>query len=876
MNRINGLCLIMIIAIISLSCSDSVPLFEEMSKGRADKLERIEVTPGDVTLDDASYCMLSATGYYNDGSTDDLTTKCEWASDDPNKAVVSAGGYVQARTLEGSVIISARYDTLNSQTKIKIDIRLAKIDLIPSSKTLDSDNQVALTATGTTTDGAVLDLTKTVTWTVDPFTKGTVNDSGLFIANDITGTVKVKAVSPDGNVTSNESVIILKLTELFVDASFTAEAGDGTKTKPYAKIHDAIEKAKLVGATRIIVAKGAYIENLIVDRNISLYGGYNPVYTGGAWARDAIVVPSDTTIQANGNTAIIYTGGLTEATVLDGFRVIGGNSSSSTSNSILCSLSSPAIKHNEIYGGLSTGVSVGILAQTSSPVIKDNPIISGGLPGYAGGGADNFAILCQSFSNPVIEGNGSDTTPSQTITGPAGGESTYRIKCESSSNAIIKNNTIETTIGVSVSAARGILAISSSPLIEGNTIESATTGNMVIRGENTSAQIKGNSIGGSIYITSGSMNTVIDGFVDSDEDGLNDGGQTIEGDITVTGASTGVSIRNHVCEEDGSSTEYLAHYGRRSTKYILGAVTFDGNSSGTVEKNVMNRIILYNSSYANINKNIIINSRRGIYLSDGSSATISRNCILVTGSYYNTIYGIGIVDHNTTTINNNIIIVENTDAGMTQCVDVDFIDSTIILTNNLIISKSNSSTAYGIGLAHYNISFINRFYNNIFLFPGSPVKYGIVCMGDNGCLPELVQNNYFIGTPNYAFVDDYTPANNRTTGVLINNLYSVALRVYANNADETSANVKWARYSSSYTGLDLLKNDFHLQNLSTLKNKGRSSTGVTGTGHSYITYDWENMTPDFDGVSRLNPAGDDVKGVAEGYFAVGPYEYAAP
>lgn len=859
MKKQRGLLSIIMLAVLLFGCSDSVPLFDEMSKGRSDKLERIEIYPDDIILDDASYCMLTATGYYNDGSSDDITTKCEWTSDDPNKAVVSAGGYVQARTLNGKANISARYDTLGSDSKITIDIRLTKIDLTPVEKILDSDNQVSLTATGITSDGAALDLTKTVTWSVDPLTKGSVNDAGLFTANDVTGTVTVKAVSPDGSISSNGSIITLQLTELFVDASYPAGAGDGTKLKPYSKIRDAIEKATLVGAVRINVAKGTYVENLIIDRNVSLYGGYNRA--GGNWTRDATVIPADTEIRANGNIAILYSGGLTEATVLDGFRITGGTGTSATSNGIYCSGASPLITHNEIFGGSSTGVSVGILVQTSSPVIKDNPVVSGGLPGYTGGGADNFAILCQSFSNPVIEGNGSESASSQIITGPAGGESTYRIKCESSSNAIIKYNKIETTIGGSVGFARGIFAISSSPLIEGNTIESAATSNLVIRGENTSSQIKGNSIGGSIYITSGSMNTVIDE------------NKIIKGDITITGASTGVAIRNHVIT-DPEDVNYKTHYGRSSTKIIEGQITCDGSSTGMVENNVVKQIYIKGAGYLLVRNNIILmGNGTALYVNNGSAYIIGNYIQSFDDESSNDMHGI-YIGHTggITGITNNIIYAYNVNETSTGTlygvVILDMTGTTALKNNLLCLEKPNSSTyrSVGIIISEMNADRSSRLYNNIIYMRGGTGNRNGIYLQDATIIPRFVVSNYFVNcnyTVNGAVQYTDSTALNGRDGV--GGYYDLNTDVLFNpSTDPTFLAAKWKNFDTTRIGEAFINNDFRLNASSVFVNKGQSPKDFP----SYES-DCVYISPDFNGTVRTNASGD----LVTGEFEVGPYEY---
>ncbi len=835
------------------ACSGDLPLFNDMHRGRSDMLERIEITPGDIVLEDKAYSMLIATGYYNDGSSSDLTSKCEWSCDDQKVAVVSAGGYLQARTLSGSANITARYDQLINVAKVTVNIRLVSIEITPASSSLWSTNQIYFTATGITSDGTLIDMTKTVQWSATPFTLAEIDANGLFMARGTSGTVTVTAGSSDGTVISNSASVELNLTTLYVDAAFTESAGDGTKEKPFPTINQAIRRAETIGATRINVAKGTYNEDIIIKSNISLYGGYISYYSGADWTRPATVTPSDTIIIASGNTAVLYMNGLTAATVIDGFQIVGGNSADlSTSTAIMCNNASPTIQNNEIYGGKSSLMSVGILNQTSSPIIRNNPVISGGLADYTGGGADNFAILCQSFSNPIIEGNGSDTTPSQIITGPTGGTSTYRIKCESSSNASIKNNYIETTVTGKVATAKGILAISSSPNIQGNIINSALTTNILIRGENTSFKILSNSINGSIYITSGSMNPVLDN------------NKIIKGDITVSGASTGVTIRNHIIK-DSADANYNSNYGVSTKKIIEGAITYSGSSTGTILNNCLNYIRITGDAFSNIQDNFFFSSdvMYPIAITSGGVARIFRNYIQqisnqvqLIGLYFNN-------SGNGSTINNNIIYVNNLKidgSGSNIGIYFDNIASDNIISNNIIFVES-LGTKNGIGF--YNIDCDTsaiRLYNNVIFIKGNASLYGLY-QNSTG-LMYAMQANYFINCGS-----TYAGSHTCADATALNNLDGSGGMFDLNVSLASSAATNlWTDYNSSRTGSDFILNDFHLKSSSLLRNAGKDPEDIS----IWVATDANYISPDFDSVSRIIPPNTSV---VTGSFSIGPYEY---
>jgi|GEM_PF-3642765 len=847
--------LVIALGVIFAGCSSNNPLFKDMRDGRADKLESIEINQGDVLLRKESFKMLTVTGRYNDGSSEDITAKCEWICDDQKVAVVSANGYLQSRALVGTAYITARYGSLSCAVKVEVDIRLVSLSISPTSTTLRSNNQICFSATGTTSDGVTLDLTKTVQWSVSPDDCAEIDTNGLFMAREISGNITVTAKSPDGKVLSNEGKVILELSELYVDKAYTGTA-DGTKEKPFRSISRAVAHAETTGAVRINVAKGVYNEDLIIKHNISLFGGYVSVYSGADWTRSPSVVPSDTQIQAIGNTAILYLDGLTAATVIDGFRVVGGdNSALSTTTAIMCSNASPSIRNNEIYGGKSSRMSVGILNQTSSPVIENNPVISGGLPSYSGGGVDNIAILCQSFSNPIIKGNGSAAIPSQIITGPSGDESTYRIKCESSSNPEIDGNTVEATVNSKVASARGILAMGSSPYIHGNNIVAASPDCLCIRGENTSFRITGNTIAGRITVTSVSKNPSIFSNLQ------------IGGSVLVEGGSSGVSIRDNI-NIDASDSEYKVHYGRSMKNVIRASVEFSGSASGIVSNNALGFLSASDGANVVFDGNYIITTDRvvGIMI-NGASGSVTRNLVCVECDYDSgTVAGIHFGNSTKSSlICNNIVFSHNTSTSSptgSKGISVNYCMITCMY-NNIIITRNDSvessSHAIGFFLKEFNERNTMRLFNNIIRTVGGGI--GIV-VTDKTLYPSIITNNIFIGTPTifHDSVDSY--AN-------IDEFESLDRDNFKSNVFATISVVGWESYLSSGSLNTFADNIFRIKTSSILHKKGKSPDDYIGTpyGSAFAV----SISPDFAGKIRTRDE-DNTMLKDTGLFSAGPYE----
>ncbi len=743
-----------------LSCSDSNPIFQEVTKGRAEVIA-IEITPDTMTIDNSSTNQkFTVYAKYQDETKTDVTAQAQWISTDTTIGTVNQQGYFQIRNI-GQTTITAAFQGFMSNT-------------------------------------------------------ATITVSGYSI--------------------------------VYVDKNYTGIT-DGTKTQPFNTITDAVNHAKDIGARRINVAKGNYTELIQIDRDISLYGGYEAMYNGDDWMIDTNAKPSDTTITSQGTITIQYSGGLTSSTTLRNFRITGSTDATNNSSiAIFIQQASPTIEDNEIFAGTCTGISVAILNQTASPIIKNNSIISGGLPVengfHTGGGADNIAILNQSFSSPTIQGTRTNMDSSQVITGPTGGENTFRIKCESSSNPNISGNKIEllTDQMANGDKVKGILAIGSSPVIENNIVSSTENSRLAIRGENTSFQIKNsNHITGSIEVTSNSTNVIIDS------------NEMIDGDINVSGASTEISITNHYGKET-DDCNFIAHYGKCEEKRI-GKVTFDATSRGTLQDNASDIILVLNNSYVQIHDNIVKSSELTGIRIEAANANISRNYIEVINNYNGTISGIKI-ENNTDSIYilNNIIYAKNLNnsnsSSISNAAYLNHIGGAVRFHSNLLVNEvsHNNANNYGIFIVSFTSNDVFRFINNIFYSISGLTRYGIYNT-DSDNEPRIIAGNYFLNTHYlYNEYSSHSTLNSHSVDYTLNNTTSLS-------------NTHWINTNPS----KFIEKNFNIANSSTdFYNKG---VNVQAMNPDYVS----RSTEDFYKNTRTI-----TENVLTGEFSVGPFEYFGP
>jgi trimeric autotransporter adhesin len=131
-------------------------------------LTSINVTPNTPTVPKGSVVTFTATGVYNDNSTQNLTTLVTWTSSDTNVAVISntAGSQGFATCANtGPSTITATLGGISGTAALTVTAAtLVAIDISPTNPSIAKGTTQQFMATGTYTDFTTQDITSTVTW----------------------------------------------------------------------------------------------------------------------------------------------------------------------------------------------------------------------------------------------------------------------------------------------------------------------------------------------------------------------------------------------------------------------------------------------------------------------------------------------------------------------------------------------------------------------------------------------------------------------------------------------------------------------------------------------------------------------------------------
>jgi uncharacterized protein YjdB len=149
----------------------------------AARLVSISISPAAPTVYRGLTQTFTATGVYDDNTTQDLTTEVTWASSNPGIAAISnaAGSEGRARAISlGQTTIQASLGTISGATPLTVTAApLISLAITPSAPRIANGTVQPFVATGTFANGTTQDLTTQVTWAAgDPSVASISNAQG--------------------------------------------------------------------------------------------------------------------------------------------------------------------------------------------------------------------------------------------------------------------------------------------------------------------------------------------------------------------------------------------------------------------------------------------------------------------------------------------------------------------------------------------------------------------------------------------------------------------------------------------------------------------------------------------------------------------------
>jgi uncharacterized protein YjdB len=169
----------------------------------------IAVAPANSSIANGTTEQLTATGFYSNGNTQDLTTQVSWTSSSDTMATVNSLGLVTG-TGVGSPTMTATLAGVSGSTTVTVTAAvLTSITINPANSSIPAGTHEQLMAIGSFSDGTTKDVTQSLTW-------GSSDQSLAIVSNAagsqglVTGTamggVTISAVLP--GVTGSAAVTV--------------------------------------------------------------------------------------------------------------------------------------------------------------------------------------------------------------------------------------------------------------------------------------------------------------------------------------------------------------------------------------------------------------------------------------------------------------------------------------------------------------------------------------------------------------------------------------------------------------------------------------------------------------------------------------------
>jgi hypothetical protein len=174
-------------------------------------LVSIAVSPANPSIAKGTTQQFIATGTYSDASARNITTSVTWASSSASVATISAGGLASG-VGTGTSSISATLSgvTSPSDTLTVTGATLVSIAVTPTNPSVAKGATEQFTATGTFSDGSLLDLTASASWSSSSPAVASVSGTGLAAAA-ATGVATISAsvgsVGGSTSLTVNPAVL---------------------------------------------------------------------------------------------------------------------------------------------------------------------------------------------------------------------------------------------------------------------------------------------------------------------------------------------------------------------------------------------------------------------------------------------------------------------------------------------------------------------------------------------------------------------------------------------------------------------------------------------------------------------------------------------
>jgi trimeric autotransporter adhesin len=346
-------------------------------------LTSLVVTPATASIPLGSAQQFSATGTFNDGSTQNITNSVTWSSSNATNVSITVSGLATGKNLGSATITAASGAISNTATATVNADDLVSLSIVPGTATIAETTTLQYTALGKFTNGSTRNLTSSTTWTSDNTTAakigsttglakgmaagaanigaafGSLTASAVLTVTD--ATVTSISVTPAGATIAPSTQLSLNATGTFSDGSTQVITTNVT----WASDNTAVATVGLAGQVTAVTHGTANI-----SATFNGVTGSAPVTVSSVTLKSIVVTPTTAVIAPTTTQQYSATGTFSDGST----QVITGTVTWTSSNSSVGSINSFGLVTGQSAGQATITAKQGSISGTAAVSVESSQL----------------------------------------------------------------------------------------------------------------------------------------------------------------------------------------------------------------------------------------------------------------------------------------------------------------------------------------------------------------------------------------------------------------------------------------------------------------------------------------------------------------------
>jgi uncharacterized protein YjdB len=325
-------------------------------------LQSITVTPSTAKLSAGTLLQFTATGNFDDGSTQPLTS-LTWSSSAQNLLTIDVNG-VATGVIAGSATVTATSGTISGTASVTVtNATISSIAVTPANSTMPIGAMKQFTAVATLSDSTTQDVSLSALWSSSMAAAATISNQGLAnsVANGTTTiSATVGAVSGStaltvttatlASITVNPSTAHISV-HTYIRFTATGHYSDGSVVNNLPGVSWKSTKPQLASIRGTGIARGKRLGTVTIKATLVGITGTATLVVGNGTLVSTAITPINPTITMGGTQQFAVTGTFSDATTQD---LTLNSHWSSTSGSVATIANNPGV------AGLATAQASGV------------------------------------------------------------------------------------------------------------------------------------------------------------------------------------------------------------------------------------------------------------------------------------------------------------------------------------------------------------------------------------------------------------------------------------------------------------------------------------------------------------------------------------